>query len=128
MKLSSIAIMAKDMKTMVEFYRDVVGFPLEWDGSDFTGVKLSNGIFFNLCSRKLMDPENRLTYPEGINGTMEINIGFDTIEEVNREYARYIQCGATEVQKPIAKPYGIYESFVADPEGNLIELNCGIND
>lgn len=128
MKLGSIGFIVKNMEKMVTFYRDVVGFPIEWDGGPFGGVQLPSGIFFNLCARELMDPEGKFSYPEGINGTMEINITFDSIEEVNREYARYIKCGATEVIKPAAKPYGIYESFVADPEGNLIELNCGIDN
>ncbi|NLK96348.1 MAG: VOC family protein [Clostridiales bacterium] len=128
MRLGSIALMVKSMDKMVAFYRDVVGFPIQWDGSGFTGVKLPNGMYFNLCARELMDPECKFSYPEGINGTMEINISFDSIEEVDREYNRYIQCGAKEIQKPIARVYGIYESFVADPEGNLIELNCGIDE
>ena len=75
-----------------------------------------------------MDPKRRFSYPEGINGTMEINFGFSSPDEVEREYARYIENGAVEIQKPIARPYGIYESFVADPEGNLIELNCSIDE
>ena len=128
MKLGSIALMVKDMEKMVTFYRSVVGIPLEWDGGGFTGARLENGMYFNLCSRELMDPEHRFTYPEGINGTMEIDIGFSSSDEVDSEYAKYIQNGAIEIQKPIARPYGIYESFVADPEGNLIELNCAIDE
>lgn len=128
MKLGSIALLVNDMEKMVQFYRDVVGIPFVWDGGDFTGVQLDNDMYFNLCSRKLMDPEHRFSYPEGINGTMEINFGFSSPEEVDREFARYIEKGAVEIQKPMARPYGIYESFVADPEGNLIELNCDIDD
>ena len=68
------------------------------------------------------------TYPKGINGTMEIRFGFSSPEEVEREFARYIENGVVEVQNPIARPYGLYESLVADPEGNLIELNCSIDE
>ena len=29
-KLKAVGLFVKDMATMVAFYRDVVGFPLEW--------------------------------------------------------------------------------------------------
>lgn len=34
---------------MVDFYRDVIGLDIEWEGGPFAGVKMPNGIFFNLC-------------------------------------------------------------------------------
>ena len=48
MKLGSIALMVNDMEKMVVFYRDVVGIPLVWDGSGFTGAELDNNLYFNL--------------------------------------------------------------------------------
>lgn len=32
MRLEAVGLFVKDMPTMVSFYRDVVGFPLDWDG------------------------------------------------------------------------------------------------
>lgn len=32
MKLDGIGIFVKDMKTMVEFYQNILGFEIEWDG------------------------------------------------------------------------------------------------
>ena len=33
MRLDSIALMVKSMDKMVTFYRNVIGFPIEWDGN-----------------------------------------------------------------------------------------------
>lgn len=46
--------------------------------------------------------------------------------EVNSEYERLIKCGAKSVHEPISRPYGLHEAVVADPEGNIIKLVCGI--
>lgn len=45
MIFGAIGICVKDIANMVEFYRDVIGLDIEWDGGPFAGVKMSNGVF-----------------------------------------------------------------------------------
>lgn len=126
----SIGLFVKDMEKMVQFYRDAVGLNIDWDGGCFTGVKLESGVFFNLCERKAMEEgfSIKLTYPEQMNGTMEICFHVENSPDVDKEYNRLINAGATPVNAPITLPYGLRSGFVADPEGNLIEIVASIDD
>lgn len=125
MELGAITFFVKDMEKMVTFYRDVMNMPIEWDGGVFTGVQLKSGVFFNLCQREVMGL-SQLEIPKALNGTMEISFNVPSPEDVDKEFARVVKAGATPVKQPISQPYGLRESFVADPEGNLIEIVAGI--
>lgn len=46
----------------------------------------------------------------------------DTFEEVDEEYARVIAKGARSVLESTIEPWGQRTCYIADPEGNLIEI------
>jgi lactoylglutathione lyase len=57
---------------------------------------------------------------------MEISFSVPLPEDVDKEFERLVKAGATPIKEPISQPYGLRESIVADPEGNLIEIVAGI--
>ena len=127
--INAIGFAVKDMKVMVEFYRDVIGFDLEWDGGSFANARQKNGGYFNLYKR----PDNKgllnpLTYPDGINGTFQITCDIDNPDDVDNEYKRLLEADATPIIPPTTWPWGMRSFFVADPEGNQIEILAHIKD
>lgn len=40
LEVGAIGIYVKDIKKMVEFYRNVMGYNIEWDGGCFVGVRM----------------------------------------------------------------------------------------
>ena len=46
----------------------------------------------------------------------------DTYEEVDKEYERVIGMGAKPILEPTTEPWGQRTCYIADPEGNLIEI------
>ena len=46
----------------------------------------------------------------------------DTFEEVDQTFAQVVAKGAVPVLAPETEPWGQRTSFIADPEGNLIEI------
>lgn len=64
----------------------------------------------------------RYDYIKGLNGHFEIALYVDTFEEVDCEYRRVIQNGATPILEPTTEPWGQRTCYIADPEGNLIEI------
>lgn len=50
--------------------------------------------------------------------------GFDVpvFEDVDMEFKRVVEAGAKPVLSPVTEPWGQRTSYVADPEGNLIEI------
>ena len=85
---------------------------------------LTDGTLFLLYGRK--DFENmthrRYEYIKGLNGHSEIALYVDTFEEVDMAYNNAIKNGATSVLEPELEPWGQRTCYIADPEGNLIEI------
>ena len=46
----------------------------------------------------------------------------DTFDEVDLEYAKAIEKGARSILEPTTEPWGQRTCYIADPEGNLIEI------
>ncbi len=112
-----------DMKKMVSFYRDVMGMSTDWSGAPnaelYSGsmrlIMYSRDDFEKMTSRPY-------SYPSGLNGTIELSFGLPSYEDVDREYARVVEAGAVPIFPPTDEPWGQRTSFVADPDGNLIEI------
>ena len=110
---------------MVAFYRDVFGFKTEWNGMD-PNVEMTLG-----ASRIIMFPRvafeqmtsREYAYPKGTNGTIELSFDVPTFADVDKEFDRAVSMGAKPVFAPTTEPWGQRTCYVADPEGNLIEIS-----
>lgn len=122
-RLNAVGLFVRDVKTMVEFYRDVVGFEVEWDGGPFAEFN-KDGVRFMLFPRKEFEQivDKTFEYPKGLNGTMELAIDLPKFEDVDIEYSRLVKAGATPVYAPKTESWGMRSSYVADPDGNLLEI------
>ena len=112
------------MATMVRFYRDVLGFEIK-EGENAVNVYLiKNGTLFMLYERKNFEKmtNRKYEYLKGLNGHFEIALYVDTFEEVDAEYSKAIGKGAQSVLEPTTEPWGQRTCYIADPEGNLIEI------
>ena len=124
MKLDGFGLFVDDMPAMVRFYRDVLGFEIA-EGEDAVNVYLiKDGTLFMLYERKNFEnmTNRKYEYLKGFNGHFEIALYVDTFEEVDREYARIIAQGGRSVLEPTTEPWGQRTCYIADPEGNLIEI------
>jgi len=124
MKLDGIGLFVDDMPTMVRFYRDVLGFEIT-EGEDAVNVYLvKDGTLFMLYERKNFEKmtSRKYEYLKGVNGHFEIALYVDTFEEVDLEYSKAIEKGARSIMEPTTEPWGQRTCYIADPEGNLIEI------
>ena len=119
-----IGLFAEDLKVMVSFYRDVLGFDIDWNGEGPYAEFRSEGVRFAMYERRMLPGLLGQTpdYTKGLNGTFELAIDLPLFEDVDREFARVTEAGATPVYGPRDEPWGMRSSMVADPEGNLIEI------
>ena len=119
-------ILACDMEAMVHFYRDTLGLKTEWDGSDFAEFHTASGaLSFWLYSRKAFAQtfNENYTLPSGINQTFEIAFWLPDYAAVDAEYTRLSELGVPLPSgEPMTYSFGIRNFYVADPEGNLIEI------
>lgn len=124
MKLDGVGLFVNDMAAMVRFYRDVLGFEIK-EGENAVNVYLiKNGTLFMLYERKNFEKmtNKKYKYLKGLNGHFEIALYVDTFEEVDAEYAKAVDKGAQSVLEPTTEPWGQRTCYIADPEGNLIEI------
>lgn len=124
MRLDGFGLFVEDMPKMIRFYRDVLGFEIK-ENEDTSNVYLvKDGTLFLLYGRndfKKMT-SRKYEYLKGPNGHFEIALYVDTFEEVDAEYAKAISKGAVSVLEPTTEPWGQRTCYIADPEGNLIEI------
>lgn len=124
MKLDGVGLFVNDMATMIRFYRDVLGFEIK-EGENAVNVYLiKNGTLFMLYERKNFEKmtNRKYEYLKDLNGHFEIALYVDTFEEVDAEYAKAVEKGAQSVLEPTTEPWGQRTCYIADPEGNLIEI------
>lgn len=127
---NTIGLFTIDNKTMVEFYTDIMGFTTDWDG-EARNVMMHHGemtlmLYPRILFEKMTDQE--FSYPKGLNGTVELAFHLPTFSDVDAEYDRAVSLGARSVFSPQTMPWGQRTCYIADPEGNLIEIHSFTED
>ena len=124
MKLEGFGIMVDNMPIMIRFYRDVLGFEIK-EEENTTNVFLEKDGTLFLLYRKT-DFENMagrsFSYVKGLNGHYEIALSVSNYAAVDEAFNSVIKSGAQIVMPPTTEPWGQRTCYVADPEGNLIEI------
>ena len=124
MKLDGFGLFVDDMGAMIRFYRDILGFEIK-EAEDTSNVYLiKDGTLFLLYGRKDFETmtNRKYEYVKGLNGHFELALYVDTYEEVDKAFAVAVSKGAEPVLEPTTEPWGQRTCYIADPEGNLIEI------
>jgi len=124
MKLDGIGLFVDNMQVMVEFYRDVLGFEIEWKQGNKNVYLIKDDTLFMFYGRNDFEKmtNRKYQYIQGLNGHFEIALRASNYEEVDKEFERVVLLGATPVLSPETEPWGQRTCYIADPEGNLIEI------
>ena len=124
MRLDGFGLFVEDMGKMIRFYRDVLGFEIK-EAEDTSNVFLvKDGTLFLLYGRRDFEKMTgrKYAYVKGLNGHSEIALYVDTFDEVDAAFRDAVGKGAEPVLEPETEPGGQRTCYIADPEGNLIEI------
>ena len=124
MRLDGFGLFVDDMAKMIRFYRDVLGFEIK-EAEDSSNVYLvKDGTLFLLYGRSDFEKMTGRSYEyiKGLNGHFEIALYVDAFDEVDVVFRKAVENGATAVMEPELEPWGQRTCYIADPEGNLIEI------
>lgn len=124
MRLDGFGLFVTDMGKMIRFYRDILGFEIR-EAEDTKNVYLvKDGTLFMLYGRNDFEKmtRRRYNYIRGLNGHFELALYVDTFAEVDEAFSRAVESGAIPVMEPATEPWGQRTCYIADPEGNLIEI------
>ena len=124
MRLDGFGLFVEDMGKMIRFYRDVLGFEIKEDENTSNVYLIKDDTLFLLYGRNDFEKmtSRKYEYIKGLNGHFEIALYVDTFAEVDKAYEDAISKGAVSVLPPETEPWGQRTCYIADPEGNLIEI------
>ena len=124
MRLDGYGLFVKDMSTMIRFYRDVLGFEIKEEENTDNVYLVKDGTLFLLYGRNDFETltGKRYEYLKGVNANSEMALYVDSFSQVDEEYQKAIDNGATSLLEPTTEPWGQRTCFIADPEGNIIEI------
>ena len=124
MRLDGFGLLVDNMAEMIRFYRDVLGFEIKEPENTSNVYLLKDGTLFLLYGRKDFEKltHQKYDYVKGLNGHSEIALYVDTFEEVDAAFRNAVANGAKPVLEPETEPWGQRTCYIADPEGNLIEI------
>ena len=130
MKLDGFGVFVKDMPTMVRFYRDILGFEIK-EAEDASNVFLEkDGTLFLFYRRSDFEKmtSTKFSYAEKINGHFEIALGVENFAAVDKAYNEIVAKGGKSVMPPATEPWGQRTCYIADPEGNLVEIGSFVKE
>jgi catechol 2,3-dioxygenase-like lactoylglutathione lyase family enzyme len=134
--LHHVAISASDIDRAVSFYRDVLGFAVDWDMDHRSGEALSRvvglpdadmrivmmmGYGFRVELFKYYTPEGK-----GTAAKRMCDFGYThfalSVKNIHEIYERLLKAGVQFNCPPQNLRPGVCVTYMKDPEGNTIEL------
>ena len=124
MKLEGFGLFVNDMPVMIRFYRDVLGFAITEEETTKNVYLEKDGTLFLLYGRRDFEEmvNQSFEYSPKLNGHSEIALAVENYDAVDSHYKEVLAKGAVSVMKPATMPWGQRTCYIADPEGNLIEI------
>ena len=121
MFLTHIRLLADDFDRATAFYRDLLGFEVVVDASTIRYMEFAAGdAILAVYERSMMA---RVVDEAEISGKSGAIVTFHD-DDVDATFARLVAAGARPVAEPHDQPtWGFRIALVADPEGNLLEIN-----
>lgn len=119
-------LLVGDMKKMVHFYRNLLGFQTQWTNGDFAEFETASGdlaLFMYSREAFVQAIDENYIPPKGINQTFELALWLPCFADVDVEYERLSKLGLSfPTGAPMTFSFGIRNFYVTDPEGNLLEI------
>lgn len=109
-------IPVRDIDEAAAYYRDKLGFKLDW-GSQELGLA---GISRGNCRMFLANEEFRKGY--GNVGPILVWLNLQSKEEVDELYQAWTDSKAKLISAPESKPWRLHEFTMADLDGNLFRV------
>lgn len=129
MRLDHVGLTVADLETMTAWYaaalRLEVEFEFSLDQLDFRGVMLCSAEGYRIELLHRAGNVAGLLAPNPVEAALTRGFGhvaFD-VPDVDAAYDALVAAGATDRMSPRPSPEpGVRMAYVADPEGNLVEL------
>jgi catechol 2,3-dioxygenase-like lactoylglutathione lyase family enzyme len=119
MRTHHIAIYTRDLARLEEFYTQVLGFPVvrRWDAAGIVFVDAS-GMWIELTRQDAPDDGS---HPRALDQGVGINHFAVQVDQVDQAFRELVDKGVRVLAAP-ANYENVRVAFLADPDGNVLEL------
>lgn len=110
-------IPVSDFGAALDYYRDALGFTIDWSAEDIGLAGISRG-----AARIFMaTAEYRVTLDN--RGPIVLWLNLDNRAEVDVLHAEWSAAGAIIAEPPVSNPYSkLHEFHAQDPDGNILRV------
>jgi glyoxylase I family protein len=131
-----VAISVQDLDRALEFYRDLLGFEVDWDKDHYSGERMSRvvglqtadahvvmlkGYGMRLELFKYYTPVGKIDKPKRQCDFGLIHFAL-SVQDIHQIYERLFQAGVQFNCPPQNLRRGVWATYMKDPEGVTIEL------
>lgn len=121
-RLGYIIIYVTEVTSTVSFYEKAFGLKLRFihESNQYAEMETGQTILAFANEDFVMS-----SHPFRPNRNNELSAGAEiafTVEDVEEQFKRAIDCGAIEISKPVQKPWGQIVSYVRDCNGFTVEI------
>ncbi len=115
-----VVVVVADLDRSLDFYRGVLGLPLDHRSGAY--AQLATGrTRLALYERQAMAATLGWDLVDPGPEHAAFEIGFK-VDDVDRAVEAFVAAGADVVTAPTTRPWGQRTAYLADPDGNLVEL------
>jgi catechol 2,3-dioxygenase-like lactoylglutathione lyase family enzyme len=119
-------LLVKDYQACLHFYRDILEFEVNWDDGDYAGFQ--DGDMRLAIFKRDMQAEaiGNTDKPLDAECQDKLALIFE-VQDVDAYHQHLKSKGVQFIKAPLDYPdWGIRAAYFRDPDGNLIEINCGL--
>lgn len=121
MRFSGICLITDRVRSLAEFYQQVLGVEACGDDTHMELNTCGAGMaIFSTDGMEGMAPGSTLGTGHG-----GVTVTF-TVDDVDREYERLKKLDVEFIMLPTSHPWGWRSFFFKDPDGNIVVFNCPI--
>jgi lactoylglutathione lyase len=117
MRLHHVRLLVSDVDAAIAFYRDVLGFELQWGEAaiGYASFAGGRGVDLSVFAR---GGQPEAAPPSGDRALLSLQV-----DDVDAEVARLRDLGVPIAAEPRDEPgWGLRVAYVRDPDGTLLEL------
>jgi catechol 2,3-dioxygenase-like lactoylglutathione lyase family enzyme len=133
-RIHVITLAVSDLERALRFYRDGLGLEspgivgTEFAGDEITPAgaaamfQLDRGLILSLYPRSELAKDANVSFGPPKTGEFSIGHAVASKADVDALLAQAEAAGATLIQQPRDRPWGIYAGYFRDPDGHLWEI------
>lgn len=119
-------LLIQDYQACLHFYRDIMGFEITWEDGDYASFQ-EGEIRLAIFKRELMSEAIQTTGMVVDAECQDIFALIIEVSNVDKYYQQLKEKGVEFAKVPQDYPgWGIRAAHFRDPDGNLIEINSGL--